>query len=159
VLCLDQTKQYYFTMTDDELTKSKWAEPGRYVCSHPRTLLSNVTTESCSVTLLHKRDSLLPECDTRLIKLSSTVWTQLSNNSWIFYAPHPDIMTIVCHDYSRIDIPLKGIGKLHVQPGCKGYSTNNFFYGSSVVSNVSMLLTFFPRLTLKMFVVKNYGLR
>ena len=31
LLCLDQTKQYYFTMTDDELSRCKWAEPGRYV--------------------------------------------------------------------------------------------------------------------------------
>ena len=34
VLCLDQIKQYYFTMTDDELSKCKLAEPGRYVCTH-----------------------------------------------------------------------------------------------------------------------------
>jgi hypothetical protein len=44
VLCLDQTKQYYFTMTDGELSKCKLAEPSRYMCNHPRTLLSTATT-------------------------------------------------------------------------------------------------------------------
>jgi hypothetical protein len=60
VLCLDQPKQYYFTMTDGELSKCKLAEPSRYVCKHPRTLLSTVTTDSCAVTLLQKRYSLPP---------------------------------------------------------------------------------------------------
>jgi hypothetical protein len=83
VLCLDQSKQYYFTMTDGELSKCKLAEPSRYVCKHSRTMFSTVTTDSCAVTLLQKRDSLPPVCDTRLIRLSNTMWTQLSNNSWI----------------------------------------------------------------------------
>ena len=100
VLCLDQTKQYYFAMTDVELSKCKLAEPGRYVCTHQLTLLSTVTT--CAVTLLHKRDSLPPVCETRLIRLSNTVWTQLSNNSWIFYTPHPDVITILCYDHSPL---------------------------------------------------------
>ena len=84
VLCLDKTKQYHFTMTDDELSECNMAEPGRYACTHQLTLLSTVTTESCAVILLHKRDSLPPVCDTVLIRLSNTVWTQFSNNIWIF---------------------------------------------------------------------------
>jgi hypothetical protein len=138
VLCLDQPKQYYFTMTDGELSKCKSAEPSRYVCKHVRTLLSTVTTDSCAVTLLQTRDSLPPVCDTRLIRLSNTVWTQLSNNSWIFYAPHPDVITILCYDHSPIDVRLKGIGKLQIHSGCTGYSTNTLLYGSSVIGNTSM---------------------
>jgi len=141
VLCLDQTKQYYFTMQEGELSKCKLAEPRRYVCTHQRTLLSTVTMESCAVTLLHKRDSLPPVCDTRLIRLSNTVWTQLSKNSWIFYAPHPYVITILCYDHSPVDVHLKGIGKLQVHSGCKGYSTSTLLYGSSVVGNISMQVT------------------
>ena len=40
VLCLDQARQYYFTMTEDELPKCKLVDPGHYVCTHQRTLLS-----------------------------------------------------------------------------------------------------------------------
>jgi hypothetical protein len=112
VLCLDQSKHYYFTMTDVELPKCKLAEPGYHVCSYQRTLLSTFTTESCAVTLLQRRDSLPSVCDTRLVRLSNTVWTQLANNSWIFYAPHPDVMTILCPNNRPVDVHLKGIGKL-----------------------------------------------
>jgi hypothetical protein len=69
------------------------------------------------------------------------VWTQLANNSWIFYAPHPDIMTIFCPSNCPVDIHLKGISKLQVQPGCKGYSASTLLYGSSVISNTSVQIT------------------
>ena len=118
VLCLDRAKQYYFTMTEDKLPKCKLAEPGHYVCTHQRTLLSTLTMELCTVTMLQRRDSLSSMCETRLVRLSNTIWTQLANNSWIYFAPHPDIMTILCHD-NPVDVRLKGVGKLQVHPGCK----------------------------------------
>ena len=125
-------------MTDDELVKCQLVEQTRFVCAHQRTLLSAIAMESCAVALLHKRDHLPPVCDTRLIRLSNTVWTQLSNNSWIFYAPQPDVMTILCYDNRPVDVHLKGIGKLQLHPGCKGYSPNTLLYGISVVGNSSM---------------------
>jgi hypothetical protein len=50
-------------------------------------------------------------------------------------------MTILCHGNSPVDIHLKGIGKLQIQPGCKGYSTSTLLYRSSVISNTSMQIT------------------
>ena len=76
--------------------------------------------------------------DTRLTRLSITVWTQLFNNSWIFYVPHPDVITILCDDSHPVDVHLKGTGKVQVHSGCQRYSTNTLLYGSSVVANTSM---------------------
>ena len=138
VLCLGQTKQFYSPMHEGELAKCKLAEPGRYVCTHQRTLLCTVGTESCAVALLHNRNSLPPVCDTRLIRHSNTVWTQLFNNSWIFYAPQPDVITILCYDNSPVEVRLKGIGKIQLHPGCTGCSPRTLLYGISVVSNTSL---------------------
>ena len=89
VLCLGQNKQYYFTMQEGELDKCKLAGPDHNVCTHQRTLLSTVATDSCAVALLHKRDKLPPVCDTTLIRLSNTVWTQLLDflcpTAWHYY--------------------------------------------------------------------------
>jgi len=161
VLCLDQNRQYYFTMQEGALAKCKLAEPGRYVCTHQRTLLSTVTTESGAVKLLHKRDSLPPVCDTRLIRLSNTVWTQLSNNSWIFYAPHPDVITILCYEHRHTDIHLKGIRKVQVYSGCKGYSSSTLLYGSSVVGNICMQVTgdFLSQIDLKNVCCEELGVK
>ena len=57
------------------------------------------------------------------------------------FCPHPDIMTILCHDNNPVDVRLKGVGKLQVYPGCKGYSTSSLLYGSSIVGNTSAQIT------------------
>jgi len=57
------------------------------------------------------------------------------------FCPHPDIMTILCHNNNRVDVHLKGVGKLQVYPGCKGYSTCNLLYGSSIVGKTSAQIT------------------
>ena len=50
-------------------------------------------------------------------------------------------MTILCHDNNPVDVRLKGVGKLQVYPGCKGYSTSSLLYGSSIVGNTSAQIT------------------
>ena len=77
----------------------------------------------------------------QISKLSNTLLTQFTNNSWIYFASHPDIMTILCHNNKPVDLRLKGVGKLQVYPGCKGYSTSDLLYGSSIVGNTSAQIT------------------
>jgi hypothetical protein len=127
-------------MKESELAQCKVIEAGQYVCKQQRTLLSTATVESCAVMMLQKRESLPVECDMRLVKLSHTMWTQLSNNTWIYFAPIPDTITILCHNGNPADVSLKGIGKLQVHPGCKGYDTTAILYGNSNVGNVSTQL-------------------
>jgi len=50
-------------------------------------------------------------------------------------------MTILCHNNKPVDLRLKGVGKLQVYPGCKGYSTSDLLYGSSIVGNTSAQIT------------------
>ena len=69
------------------------------------------------------------------------MWTQLANNSWIYFAPHPDIMTLLCHDNNPVDFRLKVVGNLQVHTRCKGYSTSTLLYGRSIVGNTSVQIT------------------
>jgi hypothetical protein len=68
------------------------------------------------------------------------VWTQLLNNSWIFYGPQVDVVTILCYDSNPLDIRLQGIGKLQLHPGCTGYSPHTLLYGNTAVGNISLQL-------------------
>jgi len=44
------------------------------------------------------------------------------DNEWIYYTPGADSLTVLCADRDPVDIPLKGTGKLILDPTCKGYS-------------------------------------
>ena len=137
ILCMDRARQYYFTMRESELARCKVLEAGHYVCMQQRTLLSTTTGDSCAVLMLQKKGTLPMECDTRLVRLSRTVWTQLTDNTWIYFAPQPDTITILCPNVNPVDVNFKGMGKLQIYKGCKGYGATAILHSSFKVGNTS----------------------
>jgi hypothetical protein len=66
--------------------------------------------------------TLPSSCEVSYVQITHTVWTQVSDNEWIYYTPGVDSLTVLCADRNPVDIPLKGAGKLKIDPTCKGYS-------------------------------------
>ena len=56
------------------------------------------------------------------MQLTHTVWAQITDNVWIYYVLRRDSITILCADRDPVDVPLKGAGRLSIDPTCKGYS-------------------------------------
>jgi len=56
------------------------------------------------------------------VQLTNTIWTQINVNEWIYYVPRNNSMTILFTGQDPVDIPLKGAGRLSVDPTCKSYS-------------------------------------
>lgn len=150
ILGLDQTRQYYFMLSEEELRNCKTTVAGSFICKQNHPLMSSHARESCAVKMLQPRRTIIPRsCETRVVELKSTVWIQLVNNQWIYFAPYADTVTILCNEKEPVDITLQGIGKLHINSGCKGYSTSALLQTSfTVVSNSSLkegdLLTQIP---------------
>ena len=134
ILCMDCAKQYYFTMRESELAQCKVLEVGQYMCTRQRTLLSTATGELCAVLMLQKMGTLPAVCDTRLVRLSRTVCTQLTHNTWIYFAPRSDVITLLCQNGNPV---VRGVGKLQIRAGCKGYGTAAILYSLSEVGNTS----------------------
>jgi hypothetical protein len=107
------------------------------MCAHDNAPLSTTTGESCAVLMLQRKGTLPIECETRLVRLSHTVWTQLTHDTWIYFAPRPNTVTILCHNESPVDVTFQGVGKLQIHTGCKGYGATAILYSSSNVGNVS----------------------
>jgi hypothetical protein len=78
--------------------------------------------EECTVRLLNVWKTLPEGCKVNFVQLTHAVWTQVSDNEWIYYTPGVDSITVLCADRDPVDIPLKGAGKLLIDPTCKGYS-------------------------------------
>jgi len=137
ILCMDRTKQYYFTMRESELAHCKVLEVGQYMCTRQQTLLSTATGESCVMLMLQKKGTLPAVCNTGLVRLSRTLWTQLTHNTWIYFAPRSDVITLLCQTGNPVDITFRGVGKLQIRAGCKGYGTAAILYSLSEVGNTS----------------------
>jgi hypothetical protein len=124
ILCLDQTRQYYFKMKAEELNACKQLNARSYICKQKHPLLSSHLQESCEVKLLQRRRDVPKSCDTRLVQIRDTIWTQLDNNEWIYFAPSTESVTIICTGKEPIEVTLTGIGKLSINTGCKGYGNS-----------------------------------
>jgi hypothetical protein len=122
ILCLDQTRQYYFEMKTEELINCKNLDSRTYICKQKQPLLSSHLQESCAVKLLQHRKEIPKSCDTRLMQVRNTIWTQLDNNERIYFVPTTDSVTVICTEKETSEITLTGIGKLSINTGCKGYT-------------------------------------
>jgi hypothetical protein len=149
LLYVDQTRQYYFMTDREELRRCKAIEPTRYICKQTRPLLSSHMQEACAMKLLQPRKDIPKICDTRIVQLTHTIWTQLEQrNEWIYFIPLSDSISILCPDKDPMDVTLTGTGKLTIQPNCKGYSltallatkdvmqVNTTKYGGDLLSKV-----------------------
>jgi hypothetical protein len=149
ILCIDQARQFYLMLNDDELRQCKKKDSNFYVCKQNHPMISSHSQESCAVKLLQSSGQIPHSCETRIVKLRNTVWIQLLNNDWIYFSPILDSVTVLCDDKEPVDVSLKGIGKLHINSGCKGYSSTALLPTSlTVTSNTSVnggdLLTQIP---------------
>ena len=122
ILCVDKTRQYYYFSSDLELQKCKETTRKRYVCKQGKPLLSSLVQGECAVRLLQVRKALPSSCKVNFVQLTHTVWTQLSDDKWVYYLSGSDSMTVLCDDWDPVDIPLKGAHKLSLDSTCKGYS-------------------------------------
>jgi hypothetical protein len=79
-LCVDQTRQYYFEIDEEELNKCKIIDSQAKICKQTRPLLSSHLHEACAVKLLRHKNEIPKNCVTRLVQIQNTIWKQLDNN-------------------------------------------------------------------------------
>jgi hypothetical protein len=63
-LCIDQTRQYYFEISDTELDNCKNIVGQTRICKQKHPLLSGHFHESCAVKLLQQKTEIPKICDT-----------------------------------------------------------------------------------------------
>ena len=62
-------------------------------------------------------------CSKRTAELNQTIWTKLDNNEWLFVAPKPEVLTVLCSKHEPSDVTLIGTGKLKLNNLCNGYGS------------------------------------
>lgn len=121
-------------MTDkDGLDSCKILDAMRYVCKQNQPLLSSHLQENCVVELLQPKGSVPPICEKRVAELSNPVWTQLTNNEWMYFIPSRESVTILCLGQPPVDVMISGTGKLGVNTNCKGYGKSAVFQTHSIL--------------------------
>lgn len=132
-LCFDQTRQYYYGISSTEFDNCKNVDSQTKICKQKHPLLSSHLHESCAVKLLQQEVEIPKNCDTRLAQIKNTIWTQLDNNEWLYFAPVAERVTVLCNDRDPLDITLTGVGKITLRERCKGYSAFALLQSSVII--------------------------
>lgn len=101
-------------------------------------LPSSLVHEVCAVLHFKGCKNVPDSYEVNFEQLTHTVWTQVNDNKWVYYAPRTESMTVSYVDRTPVDIPLKGTGKLLIDPTCKGNSKAALLQPlRSVLANIS----------------------
>ena len=104
-----------------------------YVCKQRHPLLSSHLLGSCAVKFLQPRRNIPSNRETRVIHLAHTLWIQLKDNSWIYYAPFSGTVTVLCGKDDPMDVTVVGVGKFSMRQGRKAYSDSTVLQTNLIV--------------------------
>ena len=145
---MDTAKQYFARLRADELTNCKLISSRHRVCKETQPLRLTHLDDECEAQMLQAIRTIPPTCSQRIAELNQTVWTQLDNNEWLFVAPKPEVLTILCSKHEPSYVTLIGTGKLKLNNLCKGYGSRILIQAQLTISTSNTDKDIIPHLPL-----------
>jgi len=134
-LLMDVAKRYYARLKVNEIKECKIINSYHRVCKQNNPVHISQLHEECEVEMLQSVRTIPSSCSQRIAEINQTIWTQLDNNEWLYVAPRPDVLTVLCSKQEPSDIEIVGTGKLILHNACKAY-------GARVLIQAQTIMTF-----------------
>jgi ribosomal protein L10 len=134
-LLMDVAKRYYARLKVNEIKECKLINAYHRVCKQNNPVHISQLHEECEVEMLQSVRTIPSSCSQRIAEINQTIWTQLDNNEWLYVAPRPDVLTVLCLKQDPSDIEIVGTGKLILHRACKAY-------GARVLIQAQTIMTF-----------------
>lgn len=133
-LLMDTAKRYYARLRVTEIKDCKVLTSRHRVCKQNNPVQLTHLHEECEVEMLQSLRAIPSSCSQRIAEINRTIWTQLNDNEWLYVAPRPDALTVLCSKQEPSDIEIEGTGKLKLHSNCKAYGSRVLIQAQTVVS-------------------------
>jgi hypothetical protein len=90
----------------------------------------------CEVVKLQPVQVIPPGCKRQTVESKETLWIPLVDNTWLFVAPAPERLTVLCKGHNPTDVEVKDSGVLTFLSECTGYG-NNVLIKSFIVHSIN----------------------
>ena len=84
-------------------------------------MFSTHSSTDCEVLMLQPIRLILQSCTQRTVDLKETFWISVRQKAWIYVAPVPERLTVLCVGQKLTDVEIKGSGVLTHLSDCTGY--------------------------------------
>ena len=133
-LLMDVAKQYYVRFRVDEIKECKLIDSYHRLCKQNHPVQVTHLHEEYEVEMLQSVRTIPTSCSQGVVEINQTVWTQLDDNEWLYVAPRPEVLTVLCFKREPSDIEIAGTGKLKLHSACKGYGSRILIQAQTTMS-------------------------
>lgn len=120
-IVVDNTKGVYAKLEQKDLQLCKKINSKDLICKQDFPLFSSHSTTDCEALMLQPIRLIPQSCSQRTLDLKETLWIPLRNNAWIYVAPVPEHLTVLCTGQKPTDTEIAGSGVFTFLTACTGY--------------------------------------
>lgn len=156
-IALSYDQKSYFLTEAETLRNCEQAEL-EVICSIVNPIEDTALTTSCEAKILLNQTRDLTTCNFNLKNHLKTQWTYLQQSKeWLFSAPKPENIKIMCGNKISNSVTIEEIGVLRLNPGCRAqltsttlFTENQIKFGQSYIYHSDLHLNIteqFPQIT------------
>jgi hypothetical protein len=108
----DGIKGFYTKLAQTDIHLCKMIQVKDLICKLDFTLFSSHSSTDCEVLLLQPKRLILQSCTQRIVDLKETFWIPLGDSAWIYVAPVPECLMMLCIGQKPTDIEITDSGVL-----------------------------------------------
>ena len=147
-LLMDTVRQGFMKLKADEIKDCKQIDSYHRICKQKHPIRVTHLDEDCEAEMLQPIRVVPASCSRRIVEINQTIWTQLDNNEWLYVAPRPDTLTVLCSGQEPTDLEIVGTGKLKLNNLCKAYGTKVLIQAQMTIETNSTERDIIPHLFL-----------
>ena len=130
----DNIKGFYAKLEQTDIQQCKRIQVKELICKQDFPLFSSHSSTNCEVLMLQPVRLIHQSCTQKIVELKETLWISLRENAWIYVAPVPERLTVLCEGQKPTDVEIKGSGVLSFLSACTGYGNTVIIRSLSVHS-------------------------
>jgi hypothetical protein len=147
-LLMDAARHYFTKLKVNEIKECKQIDSYHRVCRQKQPIRVTHLDEDCEAEMLQPIRVVPASCSQRIVEINQTTWTQLDNNEWLYVAPRPDTLTVLCSGQEPTDLEIVGTGKLKLNNVCKAYGAKVLIQAQMTVETNNTEKDIIPHLSL-----------
>ena len=119
----DNIKGFYAKLEQTDIRQCKRILVKELIFKQDFPLYSSHSSTDCEVLMLQSIRLIPQSCTQKIVELKETLWIPLKENAWIYVAPVPDRLTVLCEGQQPTGIEIKGSGVLIFLSACTAMGT------------------------------------
>jgi len=117
----DGIKGFYAKLAQADIQLCKRIQVKELICKEDFSLFSSHSSTDYEVLMLQSIQLIPQSCTQRIVDLKETLWIPLRDSAWIYVAPVPESLTVLCMGQKPTDIEIIGSGVLIFLSTCTSY--------------------------------------